>query len=105
MRSVNKRGRLVAERLAYASGVMADIDELPEWVEDGEGILNDLRAAMHAELDVRSLDERRVQHWQKYGRGIEGVLVTRGVPSLLVWLVQPGSRERVADIASGQPAF
>jgi hypothetical protein len=102
MRSMNKRGRLVAERLAYGEAMVGDADETAEWVEDGHAILAELRAAMHGEIDPRSVEEARVRHWQKYGRGIEAIAVGMGRPALNTWLGE--NRAMVRKIARPDPA-
>lgn len=91
MRSINKRGEQVADRLAYGSELIGEANpDLGDWITDGELIVSDIQAAMHGELDPRSLVERSVRNWQAYGWNIERVAVEMGLPSLNEWLAQRG---------------
>ena len=94
---MNKRGRLVVERLAYGEAMVGNADETAEWVEDGYAILAELRAAMHGEMDPRSVEESRVRHWQKYGRGIEAIAIEMGQPALNPWLRE--NRDAMREVA------
>jgi hypothetical protein len=85
-RSINGRGRYVTERLEWVRAIAPDEPEFPEWCQHGEEIVRKLRAAMHGEIDPRTLDEREVRHWQAYGRNIERVAGTMGYPPINVWL-------------------
>src|SRR4051794_15571785 len=84
MRSVNKRGELVLDRLQWARRVLGD--EPPEdfdtWYEEGEEIVNAIADAMHGDRDVRELDERAIRHWQEYGRSMERVARSLGAPGV-----------------------
>jgi hypothetical protein len=86
MRSINTRGRLVAERLAYGEAMVGEVEEMSDWIEDGYNILAELRAAIHGEIDPRSLEEGRVRHWQKYGRGFDHAALALGQPNIKDWL-------------------
>lgn len=83
---MNKRGQLVAERLGWANEVMGAEREFSEWVEDGRGIITDLRAAAHGELDPRSVNEARVRNWQKYGWNMEATAKAFGQPVVNDWV-------------------
>lgn len=115
-RSVNKRGQLVAERLAYAlamrdrprpDGVAEEAwSEIhhgdPEWFEHGGQIIADIRAAMHGEADTRALDPDESGQWLEYGRNAEAIEVqTLGSPPLNVWLQDPQARLAVDALARG----
>jgi hypothetical protein len=39
VRSMNKRGRLVSDRLAYGEAIVGDSPETIEWVDDGYRIV------------------------------------------------------------------
>jgi hypothetical protein len=86
LRSINKRGKLVSERLAWAEAVADANQKSPEWVEDGRAILAELRGAMHGEIDPRMVEEARVRHWQEYGWGIEIAAKEAGLPVINEWL-------------------
>jgi hypothetical protein len=85
LRSVNKRGRLVLDRLVWARHVFDD--QPPEgfehWYSEGEDIVESIADALHGEVDVRQLDERAIRHWQSYGRKMERVARRYGAPSVL----------------------
>ena len=86
MRAINKRGRLVDERLEWGKALFGTSTEFDEWFGTGEAILGDLQAAMHGELNPRSLDEDEVRQWQVYGRNMERVAVENGLPGVNAWL-------------------
>src|SRR4051794_20051527 len=69
-RAINARGRQVVERMQWAEETFRASchGELAVWYAQGEDIVLDLRAAMHGEIDPRSLDERPVREWQAIGR-------------------------------------
>lgn len=76
MRSINRRGALVSERLATTRESAGDHAELSGWYAEGDLILEQLKAAMHGEINPRSLDEKAVREWQRAGREIQGSLDT-----------------------------
>ena len=93
--SINTRGRLVSERLAWGQATTGD--HLEEWIDDGRAIVAELRDAMHGRIDPRSLSEARVRHWQKYGSRMELAAVGMGLPGLNEWLrANPGAAQEVA---------
>ena len=78
MRSVNRRGKQVSERLEFAVAHGArDTPELSEWCDEGDSLVGALTAAMHGDLDPRTLDERRVRTWQAMGRRFEALINRR----------------------------
>jgi hypothetical protein len=85
---MNTRGRLVAERLAYSEAILGEpaTPDMANWFEAGYDALGELRDTMHGEIDPRTVDERPIRHWQKYGRGIEGVARGLGKPGIKRWL-------------------
>jgi hypothetical protein len=107
-RSINKRGTLVAERLDYASALLAsDIsgdDRRSEglellrsevskegWETNGLGLLREIRDAVHGDADdLRALDPDDSARWLAYGREIETVLIALGLPSINAWLSGDG---------------
>lgn len=94
---MNKRGRLVSERLAYGEAMIGEAPEMAEWLDDGAEIVAELRAAMHGEIDPRTVEEARIRHWQKYGRGIESGALAFGQPAINDWLrANPEAAETVA---------
>lgn len=97
VRSVNTRGRQVAERLAYGLAMPGDAEDFANWLEGGTAILVELRAAVHGDLDPRAVSEPAVRHWQAYGQNIERGAVTLGHPSIREWLRE--NQEAVAAVA------
>jgi hypothetical protein len=81
IRSVNTRGRLVAERLAWARAIIGD-DLDSTWLDDGDLILRDLRAAVHREIDPRALNEGSIREWQRVGGRVEAAVVAAGGPPI-----------------------
>ena len=88
MRSVNTSGRLVRERLEWATEICADLD--PAWVQRGKTILLRLRGAVHGEIDPAQVNplEPEVRRWQSYGRELERQAVLSGAPPLRGWLAR-----------------
>lgn len=85
-RSVNKRGQLVAERLAWAKAMMGDeLDE--DWVALGTYHVTAIQMAMHGEADPRELDESEVRRWQMYGVEMETLAVQLGGTPINIWLM------------------
>lgn len=76
MRSINRRGALVSQRLAETHENAGDHPELAGWYTEGEEIVGQIQAAMHGQVDPRSLDERPVREWQRAGREIQASLDT-----------------------------
>jgi hypothetical protein len=74
MRSINKRGVLVTERLEWGWSVLGEMPSASDWLDDGASLRDQLVAGMHGDVDPRALDEREVAHWQKT------VEVSRGSP-------------------------
>jgi hypothetical protein len=86
-RAINGRGRQVIQRLAWERDVLGtDLAEITDWRRDGEEIAAALRAAMHGDVDPRSLDERVVRDWQRFGRDIEVMAVRAGAQPINAWL-------------------
>jgi hypothetical protein len=85
MRSINKRGLMVAERLEWARAIDVPL-ATKTWYDQGEAALDELRSAMHGEADPRSLDESAVRHWQREGLIYEGFAVKSGRPAINTWL-------------------
>jgi hypothetical protein len=85
-RAMNKRGRLVREQLAWAQVVAGDLEQYAEWYEEGDEIVATLAAAMHGEVDPRSVNEEWVRHWQEYGRHLQVAAAMHGMPSINEWL-------------------
>jgi hypothetical protein len=85
-RAMNKRGRLVREQLAWAQAVAGDLEQYAEWYEEGDEIVATLAAAMHGEVDPRSVNEEWVGHWQEYGRHLQVAAAMHGMPSINDWL-------------------
>jgi hypothetical protein len=104
-RSINKRGVLVAERLAYTYSTVADPsgDVLGPWVAEGKAVLSEIEFAQHVDDDEvslkRDLDPDRSSRWLEDGRGIEALMIGQGHLPLKAWLRQ-NSRERVLEIVS-----
>lgn len=90
MRSINKRGQLVAERLAWGTAVLDGVGT--DWLREGEALRATLEATMHGDTDPRSLDESVVRAWQKVGVLLEAAVIQLGAPPINVWLAaQRGS--------------
>lgn len=73
IRSINKRGQQVRDRLewAAANGVTpASSPDLTGWFEDGHEIAQLLAGAMHGQVDPMTLDERSIRAWQAEGRSL-----------------------------------
>ena len=87
IRSVNKRGALVSERLGWATEVFGDEgrERFAEWFDEGEEYVDLLQMAMHGEIDPRNSDERAIRHWMTYGRNMERVVVGSGGPRIRDW--------------------
>ena len=67
----------------------------PSWPE--------LRDAMHGRIDLRSLSEARVRHWQKYGGQMELAAGAMGRPGVNQWLrANPDAAQEVAAQAGTQ---
>jgi hypothetical protein len=99
---MNTRGRLVAERLAYSESILGEPEtpDMEDWFEAGYDALSDLRESMHGVIDPRSVEERAIRHWQKYGREIERVARRFGKPALNRWLHEnPEAASEVAQRA------
>lgn len=95
---MNKRGRLVSERLAYGEAIVGDSTETIDWVDDGYEIVAELKAAMHGAIDPGSVSEPRIRHWQVYGRGIDSSALATGRPRINAWLREnPGAAQDVAQ--------
>jgi hypothetical protein len=91
---------MVSERLAYGAAMVGEAPDMAAWFEDGRRIVAELRAAMHGEIDPRSLDEDRVRHWQEYGRNIESGAVAVGQPGIKEWLgANPDAAQATAGTA------
>jgi hypothetical protein len=93
MRSMNTRGRLMTERLAWFDAVFGNPpdDNLQEWAAAGIEMLIELQDAMHGQLHPKELDSEPSAEWLKYGRGIDRVARSNGLPTLNRWLKQnPG---------------
>jgi hypothetical protein len=86
MRSINKRGKFVDERLAWGKAVLGEMPSITDWIEDGERLRGDLVETMHGEEDPHLLDQREFAHWQKYGRGLDGIARGMGMPGVNAWL-------------------
>lgn len=99
----------MSEWLAWAETVIAgdrslnsaDVPSLDPWLKGGHRLVADLRAAMHGEIDPRSLDEAEVREWQEVAWKLNPLLVAEGKPSVTSWLDQPGSDAIVSLVASG----
>ncbi len=104
VRSINKRGMLVSERLAWSIAVLPESGpNLEDWINGGHQIIYGLRQAMHGQSDPRSLDEGYVRGWMKPGQQIEKQAVSDGVLSINQWLKQdPAARDLVIAVASGK---
>lgn len=73
-----------------------------EWYEHGFTILDDLRSAMHGDINPRDLDPGESGHWLAYGRRAERVEVGMlGSPPLNHWLIEPDAQAAVSEVASG----
>ncbi len=71
IRSINRRGAQVIARLEEIERRGGrEHEELAGWFAEGEDIATSLAAAVHGELDPRSLDEQAVREWQAEGRSI-----------------------------------
>jgi hypothetical protein len=75
MRSINARGKQVSDRLGLVDGdhphLKRENELIAAWCEQGQNIRTELVAAMHGEVDARSLEERPIRDWQAEGRRIE----------------------------------
>jgi hypothetical protein len=94
LRSMNTRGRLVSDRLAWFEVVVGFdgmSENIREWVEEGYQLIGELRAAMHGSVDPRELESGPSSVWLKYGRWIDSCARAEGVPSLDSWLRSFGS--------------
>ena len=86
-RSVNDRGKIVAERLAWAMALgKATGKGEPEWFENGLAIIISLQQAMHGEINIRELDESYVRNWQMFGLEMEYAVVQDGATPINRWL-------------------
>jgi hypothetical protein len=102
-RSINDRGRLVAERLGWAKARLGDkID--PDWIALGVYHLTAIQTAMHGDLDPRQLDEDDVRRWQLTGAGLEALDVQRGGTPINTWLSQERQAGRSGRWMPGDPA-
>ncbi|MCW2751673.1 MAG: hypothetical protein JWR83_2783, partial [Aeromicrobium sp.] len=116
-RSINKRGQLVAERLAYALAMRAQqppagLEEMfaeinhgdQEWYDHGEQLLVSIQAAMHGDADPRALDPDESGQWLAYGRNAEVVEVRMlGAPPLNTWLLDAEAQRAVTAVIHGPP--
>jgi hypothetical protein len=85
-RAINKRGRLIEQRLAWARDVMPNLGDAAAWAEHGDEILAGLSRTVHGEFNPRLLDEAESREWMAYGRSIEAVAVRAGHPPIKKWL-------------------
>jgi hypothetical protein len=111
IRAINRRGKLVVERLEWARAHVGEDGEppgRPEWLASGDEIVVMLRAVVHGEPDPEleetqnamlanrakpALDglEVRTRRWIEEGRAVEALVVPRGAMPINRWLKQ--SRE------------
>lgn len=77
--------------------MVGEAEEMADWIEDGYAITAELKAAIHGEIDPRSLEEDRVRHWQKYGRNFDRAASTLRHPSIKQWL--RANPEAALDVA------
>lgn len=109
IRSINKRGQQVAERLAWSYAVLEHVPSDPsdsagaqarkDWHDGGREILARIASSVHGDTDPRTLDESAVRDWQAVGREAEVTLVAAGFPPLVAWLKDyaPDVQALIAD--------
>src|SRR5918996_5680554 len=80
MRSMNTRGRLVMERIAWFKAVLGEptTDNMEDWLAEGTAMLVELQAAMHGELHPKALDSAPSAQWLRYGRGVDRAAQAHG---------------------------
>jgi hypothetical protein len=73
MRSINRRGKQVSDRLGFVVEWVPNPSETEMfmWMDEGQEIKAELAAAMHGEIDPATLDEPRIREWQATGRYLE----------------------------------
>ncbi len=59
---------------------------LEAWFGDGWIILEELQAAVHGDVNPRTLDEEPVRRWQEHGWELELEAVRAGMPGVIHWL-------------------
>jgi hypothetical protein len=83
LRSMNRRGKQVSDRLAFVRehGFPGDTAErvpgLVDWCNDGDAIVAELAAAVHGDIDPAVVAEEPVRHWQAAGRELESLIKGR----------------------------
>lgn len=81
-----------------------DPDEAPSlepWLDGGRGLVAELRAAMHGEIDPQHLNEAEVRAWQEIAWRLDSVAVSAGRPDVTTWLATPDASEIVRLVAQG----
>lgn len=113
LRSVNKRGRLVAERLAWLHALIVaqpavgapkhpDAALISALLRDGDVLLEELRAAMHGKRDPRALDESHSGNWLKAARTLDQIAENRRFPKINAWLKSdPDAQALVTQLTQG----
>lgn len=114
MRSMNKRGRLIAERIAWADEIDDEANEkfqhfaetilqepLSESIDNGRLYLVYIRDAIHGDMDPGMVDPDQSGEWMKSMRDLEALAVQLQAPPIKEWLRQPEAAELVAFEARG----
>lgn len=108
MRAVNTRGKQVSKRLDSVDGeyphFKTENEEIANWVEEGRAIQADLRAAMHGEIDPRTLDEPPIREWQATGREI-GRFINEQLAAIGKWAKERGYSPEEAAAAIGRGEY
>lgn len=76
MRSLNKGGRNVKDRLEYTRLLLGDEDpdHLADWLDEGDLWVNVIAAAMHRDIppaSVSAQDKSAIADWLSFGRKIQ----------------------------------
>jgi hypothetical protein len=111
IRTINKRGKLIRERLEWARAQIGEDGEpagRPEWLAQGDQWLARLRTVVHGEPDPEVSDdmsaamlanrakpaldgtEEGTRRWMEEGRAVEALVVPRGATPINQWLKQRG---------------
>ena len=101
IRSINTRGRLVAERLAWARVVPEQDEMVVQLIAEGEQELYLIRAGIHGHLDIHQLDPDATTEWMSMMNLVDMTAVQNGGLTILDWLEQDESAELVAEDARG----
>lgn len=108
LRSINKRGKLVSERLAWVRAFAAEQPQLEPQrfgtvLETGVTVLAEIRMGVHRDIDAHDLDPDRSGAWLKAARGFEVRASQVGFPRINAWLQSGSAISAVRAEARGRP--